>query len=269
MTGFYLYCVRHAVGGDHPITAPAIDGDGHVTCVPFRRLEAVVSEVPLDTFGSEEIQRRAQEDVGWIKQKAVAHEAVIEQALPDGDDPPGLVPMQFGIVCEGRDRLEHLLEEKYSVLLRAADELRGKREWSAKAYLTDEAALDRLIEQLDPQLQEQCREAAAMPEGAAFFVEQDIEETRSHQREQQIARAAQAAYERLAGRAEKARRARLLPQELTGRSDRMVLNVACLVRANQVDAFTQEADEMNADLRGKGFALEYSGPWPAYSFTSF
>lgn len=269
MTGFYLYCVRHALAGGHRIDAPAIDGEAPVTLVAFRQLEAVVSEVPLETFASGEIQRRAQEDVEWIKQKAVAHQAVIEQALVDGDNPPGLVPMQFGIVCEGRDGLERLLDDKYPLLLRAADELRGKHEWSAKVYLTDEAALDGLIEQLNPELQEQRRQAAAMPEGAAFFFEQDIEETLSRRREQEIGRTVQAVHDRLAGHADKAKRARLLPEELTARSDRMVLNTACLVRAEHADAFTREADEIDADVRGRGFALEYSGPWPAYSFTSF
>ena len=56
MKGFYLYCIRPKT--DSKFSAKGISG-GEVYTVPYQDLEAVVSDVSLEEFGSEEIQKKS------------------------------------------------------------------------------------------------------------------------------------------------------------------------------------------------------------------
>jgi|GEM_PF-438458 len=103
----YLYCLREpsrcgrdkagtapencsaprVARGELSVTCPApsgiksqgVNGKDGVIIRAFDGIEAVVSEVNFDDFG--EMQKKAQEDIHWIKEKALAHEMVVEEAM--------------------------------------------------------------------------------------------------------------------------------------------------------------------------------------------
>jgi hypothetical protein len=54
--------------------------------------------------------------------------------------------------------------------------------------------------------------------------------------------------------------------EITGRNERMLLNVAYLVEAEALDAFQAALAEVATAYGDRGFQFELSGPWPAYNF---
>jgi len=60
-----------------------------------------------------------------------------------------------------------------------------------------------------------------------------------------------------------------LERELTGRKEPMVLNIAYLILDEKVEDFKRAVEDLNQNIQTKGFSLEYSGPWPAYNFTSY
>ena len=60
---------------------------------------------------------------------------------------------------------------------------------------------------------------------------------------------------------------KILGKELIGRQEPMVLNAAYLVLEEKMEDFKKEAEDLNQKMQGKGFFIEYSGPWPAYNFT--
>ncbi len=113
MEGLYLYCLRAKPEGSCAILTKGIDGRGEVFILPFRNLEAIVSEVCLEEFASGEIQQRAQEDLNWIKEKALNHTKVIEEAMRE-DKGLSLIPMRFGTLFQDKVRLEETLERDYS-----------------------------------------------------------------------------------------------------------------------------------------------------------
>ena len=80
MEGLYLYCLREKSESSQILSVKGIDGKEEVFIIPYQGLEAVVSKVSLEEFASEEIKRKAQEDLSWIKEKAVIHEKVVEEA---------------------------------------------------------------------------------------------------------------------------------------------------------------------------------------------
>lgn len=54
--GFYLYCIKENTGSK--FSTEGIGG-GQVYTIAYQDLEAVVSDVSLDEFGSEEIQKKS------------------------------------------------------------------------------------------------------------------------------------------------------------------------------------------------------------------
>ena len=98
LEGFYLYCVRKSRGASSVFLTKGIDEKGEVFTRTYQRLEAVVSLVPLDEFDSEIIHVKARNDLQWIKEKAVLHETVIEEAMRNGGEILSLIPMKFGTI---------------------------------------------------------------------------------------------------------------------------------------------------------------------------
>ena len=60
----------------------------------------------------------------------------------------------------------------------------------------------------------------------------------------------------------------LLPKELTGREDTMILNATFLISKINVADFTSVAEIMRNKDGNSGFFIEISGPWPPFSFIS-
>ncbi len=136
MKGFYLYCIRGKT--DSEFSGEGIGG-GEIFAIPYQDLKAVVSEVSLEEFGSEEIQRKAREDLKWIKEKAQLHEQVIEEAMgyprksalraeraPIRVNPPGItavIPMKFGTIFKTKENLKGTLKKYYSKFKKTLENL--------------------------------------------------------------------------------------------------------------------------------------------------
>jgi len=122
--GLYLYCVRKKNSALIK-TVKTID-EGEVFTLPYEELEAVVSEVDLGKFSSEEIQKKAQEDVNWIKEKAQIHEQVIEQAMTVGVKIIPVIPMKFGTIFKTKKSLEEMIGKHYAKFKASLGNLSGK-----------------------------------------------------------------------------------------------------------------------------------------------
>ena len=81
MMGLYLYgiCPSPKIKKLSDKDTSESIGGGKVFRIPYQDIEAIVSEVSLKEFGSSEIQRRAAEDLEWIKDKALIHEKSLRQ----------------------------------------------------------------------------------------------------------------------------------------------------------------------------------------------
>jgi hypothetical protein len=268
MKGLYLYCLRERTENPEPIGVPGIDGSNTVRLFPFRALDAVVSEVPLDEFASEEIQKRAREDIDWIKEKSLAHQSVITESSHVSGRTVCVIPMRFGAIYKSSANLEQALTDSYASLCGLLEELRGKQEWSVKIYLTDPNALDAAVCQANESILQRKEEMAGLPEGLAFFMEQELEEAIGRERKREIQRLREETFLSLAGVTSDARAMEVLGKELTGRNAPMVFNAACLVEGNALAGFRDAVAGQKEALRPKGLSLECTGPLPPFSFSS-
>jgi hypothetical protein len=267
MEGLYLYCIREKTENAPEISIKGIDGEGETYTLLFRDLEAIVSRVSLEEFASEEIQRKAQEDLNWIKEKAVIHERVVEEAMRKNGKILNLVPMRFGTIFQDKVRLEETLKKDYSMVEEVLERIRGKQEWSVKLYLGDREKFKQMIKKNNETIVEKEREIASLPEGMAFFVEEELKEVISKEVEKELNKMMEGAFESLKKQAVTAVKSKILGKELIGRQEPMVLNAAYLVPEEKMEDFKKEAEDLNHKMQGKGFFIEYSGPWPVYNFT--
>jgi hypothetical protein len=268
MDGIYLYCVREKTEDGKPVCVTGVDGRRMAFGIPHRQLEAIVSHVSLEEFGAEEIQKRAKEDLDWIKEKALAHQAVVGEAFRENDMTRSVIPASFGTIFGTTERLHEALRENYSRMAETLARLRGRQEWSVKVYVMDRKQLEQAVREKAPAIRQKEAEMASLPEGMAFFMEEELKETISRQTDRALADSVEALHQTLKAHADDGVRTKILEKELTGKRDPMVLNAAYLVHEQNVQAFKNEADALNEAVRAQGLYLEYSGPWPAYAFSS-
>ncbi|MFH1903957.1 MAG: GvpL/GvpF family gas vesicle protein [bacterium] len=266
MKGLYLYCIREKTEGVVAFSAKGIDGKGKVFTLPYRELEAVVSNISLEEFGSSKIQKKAQEDPIWIKEKALAHEEVIEKSM-NNNKILGLIPMRFGIIFKNKARLEEILDKDYSKIKDSLEKIRGKQEWGVKVYLKDRKKFEQMIKEKNKTIKGKEKEIAALDEGMAFFMEEELKEVISREVEKNLANIAEVFFKSLKKHAVESVENKILGKELTGRQELMILNTAYLVAKEKISDFKKEADNLNQGMQTKGFYLESTGPWPAYNFT--
>ena len=266
MEGLYLYCIREKTENTSAISTKGIDGKGEVYALPFQKLEAIVSKVPLEEFASEEIRRKAQEDLNWIKEKAVIHEEVVEEALKKSGKILNLIPMRFGTIFQDKVRLEETLKKDYSKIMEVLKRIRGKQEWSVKLYLGDREKFKQTIKKTNETIIEKEKEIASLSEGMAFFLEEQLKEVIAKEVEKEVNKTREGVFESLKKQAVTAVKNKILGKELIGRQEPMVLNASYLVLEEKMEDFKKEAEDLNHEMQGKGFFIEYSGPWPAYNF---
>lgn len=169
MNGLYLYCLREETRDSPAISAKGIDGKGEILIFPYRELEAVVSRVSLDEFGSEEIQRKAREDLNWIKEKSVAHERVIEEAMINNGKLTSVVPMRFGVIFKNEAQLTESLDSNYTGIKRVLENIRDKQEWGVKAYLMDTGKFVQALKEKNETVKEKEKEIASLPRVSPFL----------------------------------------------------------------------------------------------------
>jgi hypothetical protein len=268
MDGLYLYCIRDKTEGSASFHTGGIDRKGEIFTIIYDKLEAVVSRVSLPEFTSDEIRKKAQEDLCWIKEKAVIHEDVIEEAMRGTGGFVSVIPMGFGIIFKDKTKLKETLDRNQAEMKELLNKVRGKQEWSVKIYLMDRERFESIVKDKNEEITLKEKEMASMPEGMAFFMEEELKETVCNEVNKELDAMLDNLFAKLGEEAMESARTKLLDREMTGKSDKMVFNAAFLVCADKVNLFTKALEDMAGDLTEKGFRLEYSGPWPPYNFTN-
>jgi hypothetical protein len=260
--------VRKSCGVPLVFIAKSIDEKGEVFTRAYQGLDAVVSMVCLDEFDSDIIQIKARNDLQWIKEKAVIHEMVIEEALRSGSEILSLIPMKFGTIFKEEKALQETLSKHHEQFKALLEKLEGKQEWSVKAYLTNSQKFEQAIKESNTFIQEKAKEIKGLPEGMAFFMEEELNEVISREVSRELDHVVEGIYESLSRQAESSVQNNILGRELTGRNEPMVFNTACLVASRDIEEFKDVARKLNQELQKRGVDLEFSGPWPAYHFAT-
>ena len=265
MHGFYLYCIRPQTVKPVEIVK-AISGEEKVCVISYDKIEAIVSEVDLNEFGSEEIQKKAAEDLNWIKEKAQTHEEVIEQAMGKGSSNIiPVIPMQFGVIFKSKERLEETLKDRYLNFKETLEKLKGKQEWGVKVYFQDDI-FRKNIEEKNKQVLSKKKEIERLSQGIAFFVQKQIDEIVEQEKDKDLDRIIEEIYENLGTLSFSQNKAKLLEKDFTGRTEEMILNSFYLIEEPKLAQFQKRVEELKEKYHTSGFEVEITGPWPSYHF---
>ena len=253
--GSYVYCL--VAGTRRPSTGrlrSRLDGAGPIRLVALdttgRGLKKwlVVSDVPLDRYGEEVINRRLS-DLEWVSRAAVAHEAVVESFI----DAAALVPMKlFTIFTSDERAAEHIQAERQRTDLAIA-RVRGRIELGVRVTLSQPAA------KAAPRAR---GDGAAT--GAAYLTAKKAQRDRAVEFASRARETVAELYDSLATMAADA--VRRTASELPVKGGPLLLDAAFLVGRSRERSFRAAVARRAAALAPSGYTVVLTGPWPPYTF---
>jgi hypothetical protein len=240
--GEALWAFGVVPAGVAPPDLPGPDGDGRVAVVAHGDLAALVAPVPLETFGTDPLQRSL-EDLDRVEALARAHEAVLDAALAGGP----VVPFRLATIYADEEHVRAMLDAERAVLAAALARIHGMVELGVKGFL--------VAPEPEPQ-------AAGVASGTDYLTQKRAARDAAEATRGATETAVATIHARLAEQAADAVLGRPQDRRLSGRDAEMVLNASYLVPAAGLDGFRERVRSLSAD----GIELEITGPWPAYHF---
>lgn len=243
----YVYCVVQARTRPRVARTPSgLPGLGQP-----RLLDAgggvwiVVGDAPLPRYDEASIAQGLR-DLEWVSTCAVAHEAVVERWLRAR----AVVPMKLFTIFESDERALAYIRQERPRLDRIIRRVAGKSEWGVRIRLTGAPA---------PQ-----RRAVRAASGTGYLAAKKQAQDAVREQARRGQALADQAFATLKARAVEAERH--APAAGAGVPSRLLLDAAFLVAAGRATGFRAAARRLTRDLKGKGYSLELTGPWPPYNF---
>lgn len=249
----WLYAVIH---GDAAVDLP--DGLSGVEGEKVRRLDsadlsAIVGTVHLGEFG-EEALRRNLENLDWLAVKARAHDAVISAIARSGP----VLPVRMATVYLDDEGVEELLTTRRQDFVAALDRVTGRDELGVKAF-ADQASV--AAGGSPPQQADTGKRS-----GAAYLMKRRQEIAAREQAHSVAAEEAVRLHDALLRHAVDGKQKPPGDPAVTGTRAWTILNGTYLVDRERVEEFRAAVAALQETTTG--IALEITGPWPPYSFTS-
>ncbi|HEX6061803.1 MAG TPA: GvpL/GvpF family gas vesicle protein [Candidatus Limnocylindria bacterium] len=257
MSLVYVYAIARA-GSAAPTRLRGLD-DGAVRTVADGGAVAFVSDVAESDYAEEPLNAHLA-DMGWLTPRAVRHQEV-NAALAAGCDP--LVPLSFGTVFRDASGVTRMLDERAPELGPRFDALRGKAEWIAVVRRDNARALAAVESDSEP-LRALRSEIAAAPPGRAYLLTRQLEETKRTE-----LRASDAAAVLDAADALESAEMRLFREPLVeDAGGGMLARFSALAGRDAGGSLDGITAGYATRWEARGYALELSGPWPAYRFST-
>lgn len=251
-TAVYLYCLVRAARRPAAGRVPAgLPGGSRPEAQPLASsLWAIVSRVPLETYGPTHLEPRLR-DLDWVSAMAVAHEAVVEHFARRRA--ATVIPMKLFTLFSSIDKALDDLGGRRADIERVMRRIAGCEEWGVRVTRTPGAA-----------------PAAAggngrPASGAAFLIARKQARDAAAAGRAASAERADEAYERLRRRAKDGRRRDRATEPGTNPP---ILDAAFLVPSSKLASFKTEARRQAAAVAQSGAEMTISGPWPAYNFVN-
>jgi hypothetical protein len=252
-TGWYVYGI--VPGREEPpdlSEEPTVDPKHRIQVLVEGAVAAVVSRVGLSEFDEPSLSARLQDPV-WLEAKIRAHEQVLEHVLSASSS---VVPFRFCTIYRTEKALRDFLAEHGALLAETLRQVEGKVEIGVKAF-GDPA---RFAQEAGAE-----SETSDVAPGRAYLERRLSDQRRSEERARLASKIAERAHARLLSEAEAGVLLRVHSEDVSGRSDDMLLNGAYLVGA-QSRGPSRVVDELRREFGTLGITFELSGPWPPYNF---
>jgi hypothetical protein len=260
--GFYVYCVgeREALAPLFDAELPeAIEEGAGLEAIEAGGLAAIVSAVPLDTYGEGALAERLS-DAAWTATRALRHERVAEHFARRAS----VVPLRFGAIYLRREGVAAMVKARAAQFREVLVRLEGREEWGLNVYV-ERTRLREELTNLSARLREMVERADASTPGQAYLLRKKIEGLRDEEARVETRRVAREVEEGLAASCDAAARLRVLKDEATEQGE-LAARLAFLVRRERFGDFRAAAETLADRYTPLGFRFELTGPWPPYNF---
>jgi hypothetical protein len=258
--GLYLYCLtRRDRLPPPPLPGRGLDDQNPLTVAPFHDLAAVYSPVPVEDFCGPQAEARLN-DLAWIGPRVIRHQEAVAEVMRHSP----VLPARFGTIFSSRENLEKVMQRHYDTIAAFLERIDSQEEWAVKGLLDRPRARAQLFSR---HLTREAETLAALSPGKRYFEEQRLKAAADRDMARWLQEVGREIWTGLRTCAAEVRERPLLSREATGRDQDMVWNWALLVPAAALPDFRARIGAANARYANDGLVLEYSGPWPPYSFT--
>jgi hypothetical protein len=248
----HVYCLVAAKAAPGVKGAPAgLAGTGAV-----RLLEAgrgrwlVVADAPLAVYSADAVNARLA-DLGWVGERAMEHEEVIEHFAARGT----VVPMKLFTLFSSDARAVADVKARRD-LPRLLAALEGREEYGLRVSV-DPVSLRKAAAG-------RAKAPAGLSEGTGFLVRRQKEQRSVQDARAEARRGAELVFEALAPLAADSRRRP--PADVEGAT--LLLDAAFLVERRRAREFAATAREQAERADAGALRVVLTGPWPPYNFLS-
>jgi hypothetical protein len=255
-------CYVYGVVGSSLETATApkgIDG-GEVSLIPNGDVAALVTSVSAADYAPEKIEALTA-DVGWVSDRATAHDRVLTWASDAG----AVIPFPMWTLFSDIKGVGSMLSKRMNELRRTFDRIRDGREFIVRVYVQSAVLKAHLAEHSDELTSLESQAAKATP-GQKYLLERKIENLRRDAGRDLAVKVANAIHDALKGAAMETVREQPVNSGAPREQGRAILNASFLVAPARVVELQRQLTAMVNKYEPSGFKFDFTGPWPPYHF---
>ena len=253
----YVYCISN--------NPPGLIRDMESNVVKSLKIDkfyVIVKFVSKSEFSEENFKKNLS-DIQWVELNAREHIMVISMIMESGT----VIPFKFGTIYNSEASLKKFISDYSDSLIENFDNLAGKEEWSVKIYC-DRKVLCERIDELSEEAASLEKQIMVSSPGKAFLLKKKKTELIENEMDRLCKKYGQEYYDEFKILSEATYLNNLLPKDIVGREDSMILNASFLISKNKLAEFKNTVGVLKKKDGNSGFFIESTGPWPTFSFIS-
>jgi hypothetical protein len=220
----------------------------------------IVKYVSESEFSEENFKNNLS-DIQWVEINAREHIRIISVLMESGT----VIPFKFGTIYNTKASLIKFVTDYSDALIENFHHIKQKEEWSVKIYCNRKVMCEQ-IDKLSEKTAEMEKIIMASSPGKAFLVKRKKAELIENEIDSICENYGQKYYDELNNLSESTSLSNLLPKEISGKLDTMILNANFFISKNKVAEFISIVNKLRKESLSLGFIIEEAGPWPPFSF---
>jgi Gas vesicle synthesis protein GvpL/GvpF len=217
----------------------------------------VLGIVPINDFCGPEAERNLN-DLGWVGERALRHQRVIEQGFGRGS----VLPARFGTLFSSLPVLERFIEVNRPTIDDYLERVQDREEWGIKALLERATAHEWLRARV---VASASSEAPASP-GLRYIQQRRSEAAAEKQLRHWLLDTCESIGRSLDDYASDRRQREIFDAAIPDDSRELVLNLAALIPRERRKDLIAHIENINTERAEQGLSFVLNGPWPPYSF---
>lgn len=255
---FYLFGLCRC-DSEQVVETDGLEEKGATPCIELvGDIGAVIARVDAAQFTGPESEALLA-DPEWLLPRLQRHNAVLEWVQHRAP----LLPLRFGTLFTSRSGLEQLVYLHHAAISRFFEKVEGREEWALKLYCNDESAIKAWNRDM---LEIHAAHLGGLSPGKRYLEERRLRAEVERLMPSRLRDECDAVGAILQDYCSDWKERKLLNIENNDGKGRMLRNWALLLPSASVTSLILQLEQYRQAKNAYGLNLEWSGPWPPYSF---